>query len=126
MNRWLVLIAVACGCRSTGEPARAAPERSTAAATAPARPAAADAGAGEPKAPEVECLFARSVFCIDGTPTLTALQPPPFQWCPRTQNARQPSIYALDAQFSPAETRARRAAEAQACCYVEFSTMACD
>jgi hypothetical protein len=80
----------------------------------------------EPTAPQAECAFARSVFCVTGQPTRTALQPSPFEWCTRTQPPRQQSVVPYDAQFSAGETRAHRATEPAACCYVEFSTMACD
>jgi hypothetical protein len=120
---WLAVVAM-IGCSSAAkpvpEPARLTP------VTPDAAPAVTAADPPEPTAPLADCAFTRTVFCVTGEPTLTALQPSPFEWCPRTQPARQESVVPQDAQFSAAETRQRRASSEGACCYVEFSTMACD
>ena len=119
--RWVVVMLVACS--SPRDPVRPAVP-GDAAATADAAVAPDDPP--EPKAPVVECAFERSVFCVAGLPTRTALQKSPFEWCSRTQPAREQSFYKLDAQFSAVETRARRKTQVDACCYVDFFTRACD
>jgi len=67
------------------------------------------------------------VFCQPGTPTLTALQPSPFEWCARTAAARADGGVGprVTPQFSAAETRAHRAGDPDACCYVEFVARLC-
>lgn len=68
----------------------------------------------EPTAPQAECAFDRSVFCVTA------------QQCAPTQPARKQSVVPYDAQLSAAETRTHRATEPAACCYVEFTATACD
>jgi hypothetical protein len=126
-------------------PPPAAPDGTPAPATASAAPrptgeagapAARDAGTSarcaedapdEPEAPRLECLFARHVRCIDVAPTRTALQPTPFEWCPKTIPRSVPEPVDPEAHFSPCETRAerQRAASDMRCCYVEFAMGAC-
>jgi hypothetical protein len=120
--RWLFVIAIGCG--GTAEPVRPTPAQPVVAVDAAATPEPDDPP--EPKAPIVECAFERSVFCVEGVPTRVALQRPPFHWCRTTQPAREQSFYKLDAQFSAVETRDRRKTDAEACCYVDFFTRACD
>jgi len=71
--------------------------------------------APEPKPPEIECSFSQSEFCVAGPK------------CAATQPARHPDpSIKLEAQYSTAKTRAKRATDPTACCYIEFSTEACD
>jgi len=141
--RWLVLALVACHPKQPDPPPTPtfAPPKPKPPVARPmghsidagVPPVVGDAGtpAGdhpdppEPTAPQLECKFTRSTFCIAGQPTITALQPSPFEYCARTQPARAESLIAGEAQFSAAETRAKRATQADACCYIEFSTHAC-
>jgi len=130
--RWLVVIVVACSsprepARPTSVPADAAVVRDGFTAEAAVAPMASEPGdPAEPKPPEVECVFEHHVFCVPGPPTRTAMQPSPFEWCSRTQPSREQSVYQLDAQFSAAFTRARRRTQADACCYIDYFTRACD
>src|SRR5258705_142515 len=78
-----------CRCRNPARSDRSAPPP-------PPPPPPADAAdvshdPPEPEAPVVECQFARRVQCHDGVPTRTALQPPPFVWCPTEVPAVDPN-----------------------------------
>ena len=131
--RWAWVVIATMGCSSSPKPAPVGAAHAPAQAQAhePDQPPPYDIAPvaedpPEPTAPVVECAFDRTVFCVTGQPTRTALQPAPFERCARTQAARKPSVVAYDAQFSAGETRARRETEPAACCYVEFSATACD
>lgn len=138
MTRWLALATtLVLGCSSPQPRPRpsagtAAPRVATGVDAGVAAPPIIDAAQPrvgdppEPAAPVADCAFTRTVFCTKGIPTRTARQPSPFQWCEPTQPARGSSVVKQEARFSALETRARRVTQPDACCYVEFSTMACD
>jgi hypothetical protein len=80
----------------------------------------------EPQQPVIECVFERRVRCFPRTPTRTALQPSPFEWCARELPVEHRPMYSDGPRFSAVETRKARQASPDACCYVEFVATACD
>ncbi|HEU0034461.1 MAG TPA: hypothetical protein VFQ53_27750 [Kofleriaceae bacterium] len=108
MTRWMFVILVACSSRSRV----AAPVASDAPKAAPAIP-----DVPEPAPPPNDCAFARSSFCVRETgPSCAPSQP----------RRNTFTLYELDAQLSPGETRAQRSRDPDLCCYVEFTTTMCD
>jgi hypothetical protein len=91
------------------------------------KPTAVAGDPPEPVAPQIECDIRREVHCHAVAGVLTAMQPSPFELCAKTAPAMSSSLVPdMTAHFSAAETRAARKREPSACCYVEFTTMACD
>lgn len=82
----------------------------------------------EPRAPQTECAYERTVRCQAPSPVRSAHQPAPFEACP-PQLAPAPAPHAVHASaalFSPRETRAAWRAGRHECCYVQFVATACD
>jgi len=92
--------------------------------------------APEPVQPAVECSFSRNLRCVPPSPTRSAWQMAPFSQCPRTIDRWSSDLFHAKPAFSRKETRAHRLAIAKKgctattplgpCCYVQFSTEACD
>ncbi|HUJ58281.1 MAG TPA: hypothetical protein VLX92_07305 [Kofleriaceae bacterium] len=126
---WLVALIAACDAGRHTEPVApvaVAPAR-VAADAAPVPTDAAPADPPEPTQPQLECAFQRRVQCQRGTPTRTALQQSPFEWCPSELPVARKPFYGGDTlRFSAAETRNARRLDHDACCYVEFVATACD
>jgi hypothetical protein len=131
----LAALIAACGGSATPTSMAGTPTGSDSASSAAATASGADANqsvAGDPAEPAQpdgpgECVFDRRVTCRPHTPTRTALQPSPFEWCARELPVARTPAYAGDAlRFSAAETRKARRTGSAACCYVEFVMTACD
>jgi hypothetical protein len=98
-----------------------------------------DAVIPEPQAPQLECVFRREVRCIEPRPVRSAWQLPPFTACPRTIPRWQQDrslAGGASALFSRKETRKARLTklatgcgptpDSGVCCYVQFTSTACD
>jgi hypothetical protein len=107
--RWLVTVLFACSSTSV-------------APTTPPGP-----GPVEPAAPVIECdVHPEPVHCEPGHPTRTALQPSPYPWCAREKPGSKHALGGTGRLFSAAETKVARAKDPAACCYLEWTWMACD
>ena len=87
----------------------------------------------EPRPPIVECAIARLVRCQAASPVLSAWQAPPITACPREIPPAGPDVLRLPGRFSALETRNLRLAGTCGatpgdgdCCYVQFTSQACD
>ena len=106
--------------------------REAAVATGPICPAD-EALPAEPEAPGVECDVERVVRCQPPSPVRSAWQRPPFVQCPPEVAPFVSDLLGGPGRFSPLETRNRRLSgacgptpESGECCYVQFTSRACD
>ncbi len=103
----------------------------TLSARGPSAPALPRLGPGdarpEPSAPAAECRFTERTICTRSRPNRRAWQSSPYTGCPPTipRDTSEPSAVTEPASFSAARTRALRADEPDACCYVQHNTMVC-
>jgi hypothetical protein len=94
--------------------------------------------APEPAPPPDDCAFTSEVRCFPPSPTTAAWQMAPFSGCPRTvpRWSQESDLVSDVPSFSRAWTQRERLRQAGRtcgvtpddgpCCYVQFSTRACD